>query len=529
MPSLMDLPVEVLAQIADIVNESSPKTTNSLSLVNHTFAELVRGNRFRILDFGRRAREEVIAHIDHHDLWKKIKHVKVKASSIHKYKFAFSEMTGLRDVELECHSVPTDLKYLLEVLRNQRNTSLHSISMKHKYGPIEGCQKMMRVLKELLLTCPNIRHLKLDIGMTNFGKPYHGLGFVDGERPPALETFDIVKYPFGTPDGWNPGYTLRCREQDYWDRCFDWSQLKRLFTSDPTMFSTSLQELTSLKEVDFKAIKVWDIYLLGSEGLRKHGSKLRILHVYELKGEYWSRNMSPRISLHSMDSKELSLTLDHCPNLEELSINLSGVERHLDVVLHTLARFPKLRSLSLYYTLSLSLPAYATLPFSLVTFSGVAKFFRELRDRSPGQPSPLRVLRVFSRWMPPMRYCPDDDDISDRKVSFVCELSERDDEVAKGVFSVTCLEVTEEENTVMRGALERGCPTNSAGELWNGKGPEMYSTKFKRAWYRPMSDEAWMAYSSTGPTQYPPRIWEIYGGAMDAGGNNRTSDGPTGG
>lgn len=62
----------------------------------------------------------------------------------------------------------------------------------------------MQHFKQILLSCPNLRSLALDVHMPRGGcvvdgpcEAYCGLGLSQDERPPPLEELSIESYPWG--------------------------------------------------------------------------------------------------------------------------------------------------------------------------------------------------------------------------------------------------------------------------------------------------------------------------------------------
>lgn len=131
----------------------------------------------------------------------------------------------------------------------------------------------MQILKRVLLSCPNfVRIPQLDVGyphgpyysgvadLLDFGAPYCGLGFSDGERPLALEELGITRYPWGQEPKGNfalagiycIGYPEEGTELDYWTETFDWSQLLKLTDIHSDLVLKIAPKLTHLKEVVFE-------------------------------------------------------------------------------------------------------------------------------------------------------------------------------------------------------------------------------------------------------------------------------------
>jgi hypothetical protein len=130
---------------------------------------------------------------------------------------------------------------------------------------------MTQPLQQVLLSCPNITSLSIDIhpprqGMHiyGFGAEYVGFGFANGERPPPLERLQLGQYPWGN-DRQKNGFPESGNEIDYWAETFDWTRLRYLSFEGvaiwPPMhleeipFSLALKishKLINLSEVDFR-------------------------------------------------------------------------------------------------------------------------------------------------------------------------------------------------------------------------------------------------------------------------------------
>lgn len=120
----------------------------------------------------------------------------------------------------------------------KRRDSLHSLNMVFTYADEKSCIQFAQIAKQILLPSPNVRKLSIDFGPqgdgpVSFPLPagYTGLGFIDGERPPALERLELIRYEFGYKTKVEPGYISGSHvgypengnESDYWAEVFDWS------------------------------------------------------------------------------------------------------------------------------------------------------------------------------------------------------------------------------------------------------------------------------------------------------------------
>ncbi|KAI1399261.1 hypothetical protein F4819DRAFT_488770 [Hypoxylon fuscum] len=401
--------------------------------------------------------------------------------------------------------------------------NLYSLDIDHYFTNFQQGSHIVGSLGETLHSCFNLRNLRLNIRYLNvFNGPlqYPGLGFVEGERPAALESLEVIAFPFGTD-----GYLQIGREQDYWINNFDWSRLKRLCTFDSSLLCEHMHSLSSLKEVELigtadpalgreffdratprlETIAVPRYSAIGMDGILKHGKWLRSLCIHKTEGcqEKWT---SP-----GLNADRLECIRQGCPHIEELSVDIGECYETLD----SIARFPKLRSLTLCFPLlsednEIYYPSRQPIvegqwtdtieePSSPpLTFRYASELFRYLRQISFIQPSPLKRLRVKSgvtSFLDPNRdnrlglprY------IENNVVDFLCEITERDDEVARHVHTVTCMNVCKKENKIMRQALEVGIdPLDLVDKEKDGF--KKVSRDFKYAWYGSMPYAQWRLY-----------------------------------
>ncbi|OTA58916.1 hypothetical protein K449DRAFT_436414 [Hypoxylon sp. EC38] len=338
----------------------------------------------------------------------------------------------------------------------------------------QDIKTMVRCLEKILLTCPNLRHLMLDFA-SRWGNL--SLGIFDKDlsnmcygRLPALKTLKVIQHSltfFNRYREVSTGFFVdisRDNKQHYLSMEFDWSQLKRLCIHDAAVLS-QVAKFTSLKEVDFtdfasssysaeflrqvpttlESIKIYKLNVSDLDAILKHGSGLRILHVAGApylweRDEIWHTNV-----------ETLQQIRNGCPKIEELALYCAWDHTWPDNILNILVEFRRLRSLKLYFKLFRDDADFCNLP---LTFLSISELFASFHNRSQSQSS-LRQLNVvssvYSRILRPdtrpHELLIDDCDL-------VCELSERDDEAARGAFTVTCLNIGENENLILRRALE---------------------------------------------------------------------------
>ena len=403
----------------------------------------------------------------------------------------------------------------LDVRSLEGNSQLHSLHVQETYRGAKDCLEITQPLKKILLSCPNLRSLTLNIAMPQGGcvrysspTEYCGIGFVNGERPPALERLLLIHCPLGTPS--MPGYPGIGAEADYWAEVFDWSRLKYLQISNALIALTLMPKLTALEEVEIaeswwpekvaqfcqevqptlKRISVQNKDCITMEGVLRHGATLRGLQVHQ--NEFWQDKWSEGC----ISDESLIRIRDSCPLIEELRLNVNRRGEWPHSTLRLLGSFPRLRRLTLWFELGMSRDKEEEgVAEPKVTFSAVQWMFGYLRTHAPTQPSRLEELRVFSgspsgivRGRPsPMAFWP-----QHNSMQFLCRLSVRDDEASQGHFTCECPVLSKEGNEVLRGErakLEKSKPV----------GLMDYDTRYEDERLRvamngPESRETWQAH-----------------------------------
>lgn len=423
---------------------------------------------------------------------------------------------------------------LLEVLVGSPN--LFSIRAEVSYFESEEALKITQPLKHLLLTCPNLRRLSLDIApqlsRTHFTVPsarYCGLGFSQGERPPPMEELEVLDYPWGF-DGNIPdsavetvavqgfgigGYPEKGLESEYWVNKFDWSRLRRFCDKSPFLASQLASKLTALQEVEFRSaphswtlgavvapqscaavtarffesvasslvsIRIPNLNGLSTAGLVRHGASLRKLSIHTREDSVTS--WGPRLNINL----DLVTLLGNLPCIEELEVDIA--RENVDWpwnTLDVLASLPNLSSLKLWFELGLRGSDGSELPY--LTANSALALFSYMRERSRSNQYPLSRLHVCSGDPPDLtmrgntsllwreeRYSP-----RDNWTSFVCEVDGH--EKAKESIRVTCPELSDElngqMNRIIKGDEERS-------------NPDTESRSFKLALDGPLSSDEWL-------------------------------------
>ena len=366
-------------------------------------------------------------------------------------------------------------------------TNLYALDIQHSYVQAEDCQLVTKPLREILLTCPTLIKLKLDISMPRSGcvihsepREYHGIGFHSGEKPPPLEELVLNGYPFGLlpPSpveramwgyGNYKGYPADMEEVQYWIEMFDWSQLRRL-AGRPSGFSLTLMPKLSaspLEEISIecggrgqdtivpafmslpttlKAIEVDSFSDISLECITRQGSSLQRLRIHhtERYDDSWNNEVVDHSSLREISA--------HCPHISELGLDMARTGDWPYSTLNILASFPRLHTLTLWFELGLNDNKNPTKPY--VTFSSAAKLFQHIHTLNPR----IRKLIVHSGAPPgfghglpgPGAFWPEEN-----SATFECEISPRDDEGPKGVFTTTCTTLGKAENNMLRSLLAR--------------------------------------------------------------------------
>ncbi len=378
-------------------------------------------------------------------------------------------------MECSAYSRGNEASHRLTQLENSPNlTSLH---VDLTYTTADGCLGITQPLKRLLLTCPNIRKLKLDIDLPRSGcvihsppSKYCGMGLVGDERPPALEELEVLAFPFGreqkadTPPGWGQvGYPCPGIEEDYWAENFDWTRLRRLVTYNSRLALAMMPRLTSLKEVVLRGyrvdestrkfyqqvpvaletISVQSIAEIGVDTLLLHGSKLRRLIIHQV-----AEGQPDAWRTAAVDEDALRQICEGCPHIEELELDVGRDGVWPYTTLDVLATFPKVKELTIWFELGGNGPT-GTVRSPIVTSSAVQELFKYMRSKWPFGESPIRKLVIRSGapalmghgYPAPVAFWP-----RANSTSFVCTLSECDDEARQGLYTFNCPNLNTQEN-----------------------------------------------------------------------------------
>ncbi|KAK3670269.1 hypothetical protein LTR78_009823 [Recurvomyces mirabilis] len=323
---------------------------------------------------------------------------------------------------------------------------LASLTVTAEYTNAKECLAVTRPLKQIWLSCKNLRTLAIDIDLPSFGcciydepNEYCGFGFVDKEEPTPLEELNIMNYPWGQ------------HEREYWAYHLDWNMLKRVKFGCRGFGAIVVPRARALEEVSFVCKHDWGLVV---DKTQEFETKLRsvavpcldILTIAKVPG------LSLRLrflTVHSYEHTEAWKSLENggddsfdrlvelCPLLETLEIDMHRDGSWPYAKLERLAAgLPRLRDLSIWFALGRS----DALVEPKVTVEVVAEMFILLRRHSralekvtihSGAPSPIGLGYPTGRAFWP----------GQMSLTIVCEMAERDDERAAGRFYISCEEL----------------------------------------------------------------------------------------
>ncbi|CAH0020296.1 unnamed protein product [Clonostachys rhizophaga] len=529
-PSLNSLGNELIVIIFDMVCTESPKSMKNLALVSSHYYHAARYYQHReiCLDISESNKERLqqrLASIVKGGLSPAIRRINVRGDEYGENVDAVVQLlqktTGLRDLEWMNNGPPVSSigvpEQVIAALRPKKmvrlrttlgqeiavplkpiptftsplqltgSENLYSLRMCLTFHRDENTSKMNQILKQILLSSPNVRKLAIDLGSRNLGRVirplrrYFGLGFVNGERPPALEELELHHYIFGNGKlsgdekgrrGSCIGYPGKGLEMDYWVETFDWSMLRKLQTDSWDFALKLAPKLISLDEASFgqdtqrskfsefyravpntlSTVRLPKVASLGVEGIVEHASKLKILHIHQEPIAIWGQ-----LSIwaeETIDAPSLLKIQQECPLIEELALDIKRQDDWPYDILDILAGFPKLRSLTIWFELCSYNPAeFIHEPTEFIqpplTYSAVEELFIYIRSKRPLSFPPLKELKFqcgTASLGPTLNrsYRP-----TPNISTYVCQPSERYEEAADGMFRITCLELTEDENAVL--------------------------------------------------------------------------------
>ncbi|CAH0050817.1 unnamed protein product [Clonostachys solani] len=536
-PSLDVLGLELILLIFNMVYEENPRSMDNLVLVNSYYHHAARYCQHRDVTFliespHQKSFHDRLAYIEKHGLIPAIRSIRVDAPEIEEDEKCLDALvqfmqkaTGLRDLEwwntmlytpsnryrslplppVVSVGIPEKVVFALPLgesvrlhttIRSldravypipdvrmpvytapllKRSDSLHSLNMIFTYNDEESCIKFAQIAKQILLSSPNVRKLRIDFGPQgeehlSFPLPgsYTGLGFVDGERPPALESLELIRYEFGYQKEIEPGYISGSHvgypgnghESGYWAEVFDWSRLKRLTIANVDFALKLAPKLISIEHVVFDrprgTERVIDFYesvpnalqsitiprfsALGLGGIIRHGSNLRVLKIHQKETKTWADE--------TINASSLLTIQRECPLIEELALDISRNGDWPYDILEVLAGFPKLRILTIWFEMGWVGREPDEIVRPLVTYPAVDELYRHICLIRPRTLPPLGTLKVYCRGGKEGNDCTLPERVwADVNISgFVCQLLERGDEASDLVFDITCPELSDKDN-----------------------------------------------------------------------------------
>ena len=507
---------DLILCIFDLVQATSPQSVADIVLLHprfYTQARCVQHRRVVIdLDNGHEVAARHLDLIKRDDLLAAVRELRVVGRSREPnvqclaWLVAMADgLTGHCSIYWECNCIP---KALLQSLRGLcSHIRLHVVArdkdscdpaVRQLLADLDGCTalvsitldtaylkaadrcELLRPLKQLLLTCPNLINLSLNMYWQNRqgSIPPHehpGLGFSGGEHPlRALESLTIHSYPWGLEDGLGHAFRYPCAglEWNDWAENLDWSALQRLeLTSHPLrplerfVARALAPKLTALRDLRFttardfgghtsevffeqlpsalEAISVSSLTAIGGiAGLARHAPTLRRLTVHQDDDDS-----------SVLSAEALGELLEKVPHLEELGIDMLRADGDwprgkLDV----LSRIPNLRVLEIWFGYG----DWVILgpPQPALTASAAQQLFADIRRANPA----LRELRVHSDSLSSLEFGKHDINyypyMNASKANFVCRVPDRDDEAAAGEVAVTSLRLSRRLNMRMQRILK---------------------------------------------------------------------------
>lgn len=490
-PSLAALSNDLLAYILELVQDTSPKSLPNCMLVCSSLYHHARHAQYRELSINVDSNDSVkrLESASKDNLLSAVRtlHVYGKGDLPSHLDTMIKEMTGLRKVEWAAATITKSIVQILqssphtalEVLitgstrdllsQLSESTSVVSVSVDVRYYEAEECTKITHPLKQVLLSCPNLRKLSLNLAIPQGGCVWHepppeyvGIGFSAGERPPPLQHLCIPEYPWGYKERDTDIFNFNCvgypeegYETDYWAETFDWSRLTHLDNASFHFANKLMRKLIALKHVRFsfipgskgslffnavpsalESICVPTLNTIGLGSLEQHAASLHKLYLHQepLGTDRW------REAIISME--DLILVCQTCPQLREIGLDLARDGNDWPYTkLDILATLSNIQRLEFWFELG-NTPESPPRPDLTMTsaselFGYLAKRSSTLRSLYLHSGSPERpggLVAEKSYWK------------SENAISLVCQHAERDDDAARGVSYITCPKLSDELN-----------------------------------------------------------------------------------
>jgi hypothetical protein len=300
--------------------------------------------------------------------------------------------------------------------------ALEDLSIDTFYTNSDGGLAITQRLKKILLSCPNLSNLSLNIRLPPHGcvpieppRGYPGIGFANGERPlRPFQSLVIQEYPWGYPSRMfgSSAHSMHCEgypetmpETEYWADNFDWSALTKLEITNPSnliLLKAMRPHLTALKELSLAyahdysrnptsnefvrtlssmldTIKIKSIEIVDIASLEVHASTLRSVEIHQLLDLFPSQQGPV---LPSVDDIARIVRL---PKLEHLGIDLSrSGSKWPQEIFSIIAQAPWLRSLEIWFALGAGGTVF-NIHEPNMTASTASNIFTDLRDLTEGR------------------------------------------------------------------------------------------------------------------------------------------------
>lgn len=382
------------------------------------------------------------------------------------------------------------------------SSSVSFVQVEAEYSTAAECRELTGPLKQVLLSCPNLRHLSLNISPPRAGcvvpnppSEYCGFGFSGGERLPPLESLEIIAYPWGREPNNSPinihaiGYPEQGEELDYWAETFDWSHLCRFSDHSSDLGIRIAPKLTALQEIslhhDHNKLSLRSFLLnvpsmlssitipysrdVGIDAILRHKTNLRRLKIH-----------NPDL-LYKPQAQELLQLRDSLLNLNELALDIDRADDMWPYSsLDLLASFPHLHRLELWFDLGHGSDAPAR-PY--LTVSSARHLCEYMHDRSVT----LQSLILHSGCRPqPTHGYPTDEVLwrAANTTSFTCDMVNQ----TSSLFTLTCSNLDAAQNEKIQSNLQ-------SGEHRIVDFPKGQNVAFKVAIDGPLSMEDWILLS----------------------------------
>ncbi|CAJ2503891.1 Uu.00g112850.m01.CDS01 [Anthostomella pinea] len=340
------------------------------------------------------------------------------------------------------------------LFRLQGNDNLRALDVRITYFEAANSQEMMRPLKRLLMSCPNLGRLKLVIAYPSGGcvvegpsRQYYGLGFQDGERLPSLEELAPTTYPFGD-ERRTEGYPEKGTEIHYWASNMDWSLLfcspklvaLEVFDHyDDDWYPEAIQSFYLHVPAALRSISTTTLKTVTLEGIIRHADTLEELRIHQAEAEAHQ----PSWESGAVDLASLKRIQQECRKIATLTLDVPRSGGWPYAAFDVLASFPALRELEIWFDIGLCDADRPVKPY--VTISAARHIFEYLLSGRPSGSSQLQTVTLHSD----APYWPESGWLQSpesywahyNSTLFHCRISELDDEAILGLFSVECPKV----------------------------------------------------------------------------------------